>query len=83
MHKVSIEQWGVQDDLSEDRHNVWAFPDSETVNNEATTPSDRNLALKVVAGSLYDFGYEVIALKRDTLDESWLALCLVISNPGH
>lgn len=75
MHNVSITQWGTIDVGQPDDYELFAFPDSQTINRSIAEPKDLGLALQTVGKDLYDYQKAVIATKRNQSNDAWLALC--------
>ena len=76
MHKVPTEQWGVIEVGETADHQVFAFPDTETINRPIAEPKDLSLTLQEVGESLYDYQKQVIATKRNKDNNAWMALCI-------
>lgn len=76
MHSVPLEQWNSVEIEQLTDHQVFAYPDMETINRPIAEPKDLALALQQVGGSLYDYQKQVIATKRNQENDAWLVLCL-------
>ncbi|MFT6920999.1 MAG: hypothetical protein ACJA2G_003655, partial [Cognaticolwellia sp.] len=75
MNIVPIEQWNETDASQLQNHQVLSFSDMRTINKLATTARDFALALQGIAGDLYDYEKQVVAVKRNQADDAWLVLC--------
>lgn len=76
MHKVSTDEWGAIEVGETADYQVFAFPDTETINRPIVEPKDLSLTLQEVGESLYDYQKQVIATKRNKDNDRWLALCV-------
>jgi len=75
MHNIAIDEWGSTDIEQAEDYQLVAFPDMETINRAIEEPRDLSLALQDVAGSLYDYKKQVIAIQRNQNNDAWLVLC--------
>lgn len=78
MRTVNITQWQQAYSGESDNSEIYLMYDSETIFEQADTGAKLAESLEVFCGHLKDEDKAVIATRRNSENNGWLALCVVI-----